>query len=73
MGSGDLGDELVAAQPPQDRARYRSLHNHLEGVLTAALRDRPGITTALVPVALDTANAPIGDEQPATSRDARDH
>ena len=35
-----------------DRLRYRFLHNHYDLVLTAALRNRPGVVTARVPMRL---------------------
>jgi len=40
-----------------DRLRYRSLHNHLDRVLTAALRDRPDIITVRVQMPLNFAGA----------------
>ena len=42
---------LVPAAAP-DRLRYRFLHDHLGLMLAAALRSRPGIVTARVPVLL---------------------
>ncbi len=33
-----------------DRLRYRFLHNHLDTVLTRALRDRPDVIVARVPM-----------------------
>ena len=42
---------LIPVATP-DRLRYRFLHDHLDLVLTAALRSRPDIVTARVPVSL---------------------
>lgn len=42
---------LVPVTVP-DRLRYRLLHNHLDLVLTAALRHRPDVVTARVPLPL---------------------
>ncbi|HEX4656677.1 MAG TPA: APC family permease [Streptosporangiaceae bacterium] len=41
-----------------DRLRYRALHNHFDLVLTAALRDRPDIITARVPMPLHLDDGP---------------
>jgi hypothetical protein len=43
-----------------DRLRYRALHNHFDLVLTAALRDRPDIITARVPMPLHLDDGPPG-------------
>jgi amino acid transporter len=40
-----------------DRRRYSYLHNHFDLVLTAALRERPDVITALVPMPLDLADS----------------
>jgi amino acid transporter len=45
---------LVPVTVP-DRLRYRLLHNHLDLVLTAALRHRPDVVTARVPFPLHLA------------------
>jgi hypothetical protein len=37
-----------------DRLRYRFLHNHLDAVLTRALRDRPDVIVARVPMRVRT-------------------
>lgn len=58
-----------------DRIRYRLLHNHIDFVLSSALRTRPDLVVARVPLALDThfadrherARAP--DPEPASERD----
>jgi amino acid transporter len=55
--------ELVVVLIPvavPDRLPYRYLHNHLDVVLTAALRERPDIITARVPMPLHVADGPAG-------------
>lgn len=56
-------DEQVVVLIPvavPDRLRYRSLHNHLDVVLTSALRSRPDVVTARVPMPLHLADGEPG-------------
>ncbi len=48
---------LIPVAAP-DRLRYRTLHNHFDLVLTAALRDGPDIITARVPTPLRLDDGP---------------
>jgi amino acid transporter len=47
------------------RRRYSYLHNHFDLVLTAALRERPDVITALVPMPLDLADSTAAATRPA--------
>ena len=40
---------MIPVVLPQ-RLRYRFLHNHLDAILTRALRDRPDVIVARVPM-----------------------
>ncbi len=56
-----------------DRARYRLLQNHYDLVLTTALRNRPDIVTARVPMALHLADGQHSTSDPATSEQKSAH
>ena len=56
-----------------DRARYRLLQNHYDLVLTTALRNRPNIVTARVPMPLHLADGHHGTSDPATSEHKSAH
>lgn len=56
-----------------DRARYRLLQNHYDLVLTTALRNRPDIVTARVPMPLHLADGHHGTSDPATSEHKSAH
>jgi hypothetical protein len=56
-------DEQVIVLIPvavPDRLRYRSLHNHLDVALSSALRSRPDVVTARVPMPLHLADGEPG-------------
>lgn len=57
---------LIPVATP-DRLRYTFLHDHLDLVLTAALRNRPNIVTVRVPVPLH-----LPDRRHGTSRQVSD-
>lgn len=60
-------DQIVVLIPVTvpDRLRYRLLHNHLDLVLTAALRHRPDVVTARAPLPLHLARDQRGTSSAA--------
>jgi hypothetical protein len=58
---GRRRDERIVVLIPvvlPDRLRYRFLHNHLDTVLTRALRDRPDVIVARVPMRVRVGDRP---------------
>ena len=55
-----------------DRLRYRGLHNHFDLVLTAALRDRPDIIAARVPMPLHLTDSSAQATPSVPATDAKD-
>ena len=54
--SNSCDDQIVVLIPVviPDRLRYRLLHNHMDSVLSAALRSRTDLVVARVPMASET-------------------
>ena len=64
------GEQIVVLIPVAvpDRLRYRFLYDHLDRVLTRALRHRPDVTTVRVPMLVQVTDGAAAEDEPPASR-----
>jgi amino acid transporter len=72
---GQFDGQIVVLIPVMipTRLRYRILHNHVDRALTAALRDRPDVVVARVPIPLTPADTATKVDVPTDTPPAARH
>jgi len=72
---GEFDGQIVVLIPVMipTRLRYRVLHNHVDRALTAALRDRPDVVVARVPIPLSPAHTATNVELPTDTPPTAGH